>query len=179
MNKKAQLGKIITSIPIMLLIFVIMGVFIFISAGASLTKSKVGDVNFLSLVPGDDLMLKEIVVNVQGAEDKVEVKKLRVIDAFAMYLSKKINKDDFRESLYEIIDKGKCMKIRYGEDKLYAVYAKRDVLGDLNELEQTGKVLYFVNNDREISMVVKEGTKVNINYNYGECDKSASLPQVT
>jgi hypothetical protein len=78
LNKKGQLGKLISSFPIMLLVFIIMGVFIFISASVSLANvGKETPVFAEEIVTQDDLMLK--MINVDMGDGKMQ--QMKVIDA--------------------------------------------------------------------------------------------------
>ncbi len=60
MNRKGQVGKLITVVPIMILIFIIMGVFVFLSAAFSLGKTAANPVFADSLATQEDLMSKQI-----------------------------------------------------------------------------------------------------------------------
>lgn len=99
-NKQGQLGKLITSFPIMLLIFVIMVVFVIISAALSATRIHEGRTSeFLSFGSDGDLMLKEISVNIGG-----QMQEMRTIDAFALYLTGEADKGSFVNSLKNLLD---------------------------------------------------------------------------
>jgi hypothetical protein len=87
-NKKGQLGKIITIIPLMIWIFIVMGLFIFLSASFSLAKTK--STTFISGVgPGDDAMLKTIKIDYGGKEQD-----MRVIEAIAWCIREKCTRGD-------------------------------------------------------------------------------------
>ncbi len=85
-DKKAQLGKIISSVPLMILIFVIMGLFVMLAAGFSLAKGSKDSPKFVyGNIAQDDLMSQEVSVAFPGEQAET----MLVIDALAKSYSKK------------------------------------------------------------------------------------------
>jgi len=89
MNKKAQLGKLIIAFPIILLVFVIMGIFIFLAATSTFILGG-GSQKAYGEIPGDDLMLKPIIVDFNGSG----AKRMLVVDALALYIDKGYGRGD-------------------------------------------------------------------------------------
>jgi hypothetical protein len=86
MNSKGQIAKLISLFPIMILVFIIMGVFVVLSVAFS--PSKPTNVNFAEkAIMQDDLMLKTINVEIDG-----KMQEMRVIDAVAMCIKAGCNR---------------------------------------------------------------------------------------
>ena len=135
-NKKAQMGKIITSLPVMLLIVVIMGIFIFLSAAASLFNSETFDAA-ASINPEDSLLLK----NIQIQKDN-KITEMPVLDACYEYYKKNIKRDELIEQLKKLVtEKNSCLGITIGETPNPSKYSGLESLDYfLLILEKNGKV---------------------------------------
>jgi len=121
MSRKGQIGKLIAIVPIMFLIFIIMGIFVVLSGTFSLTNSGEEDSsNFASeVLSPDDLMFRNL--NLDG-------KTMNVIDAISMYLPKKLDesqgrgRDEFvkfkkslQSSLESFVEDNRCLFLVQGK----------------------------------------------------------------
>jgi len=66
LNKKGQIGKLISSFPIMLFVFIIMGVFIFICATFSLANGGEKPVFAYKVVSQEDIMTRQVAITIDG-----------------------------------------------------------------------------------------------------------------
>jgi hypothetical protein len=68
LNKKGQIGKLLSSFPIMLFVFIIMGVFIFVSATFSLGKGGEEPVFAYKVVSQENIMTRSVVIKIEGKD---------------------------------------------------------------------------------------------------------------
>jgi len=113
LDKKGQIAKLISSFPIMLLVFIIMGVFIFISSTVSLASNKVTPVFSEEIVTQDDLMAKEIIVNLGEGKDREQQiligdksQSMLVLEAVTKYVKNEITKQALCSSLKPLVPVG-------------------------------------------------------------------------
>ncbi|MBI2451662.1 hypothetical protein HYV50_01125 [Candidatus Pacearchaeota archaeon] len=106
-NKKAQLGKIIATFPVLILIVIIMAIFIILSMFIAALHKPESQKAFLSLQPQENnLMLKEINIKFPDNSDK----QMLVLEAFILYKNDEIKKDALDKSLQELIqEKNYCI----------------------------------------------------------------------
>lgn len=87
MNRKGQIGKLITIFPIMLLVFVIMGVFVVLSAIYSIGGTGKSGLFFsdgVVNVSAEDLMLKTMSVDLQDGKGVRDMNVLDVVVSKAL-----------------------------------------------------------------------------------------------
>jgi len=97
MNKKAQLGKILTTLPVLIIIIIIMAIYIAASGALSL-KGPSEKQPFLETNSQNNLMLQSITIQVDNQE-----KELLVLDALYLMMTMKLSSDP-RESEEMVFD---------------------------------------------------------------------------
>lgn len=126
MNKIGQIDKIITSIPVMILLFVILAIFLFLSFSVkTLNQPQVPEVS-ISSAGNENLLLK----TANFGENNV-LQKLSVFDLIVKAERKEIGRSEIEKALKEISKNGKCailVKAHYdktltGSDFVYTDYA--------------------------------------------------------
>ena len=106
MEKLGQLDKIIASIPVFILIFIIMGIFVALAFGLRGFKTSPVAVGI-----SEELLLKEISLALNGEE-----KKMLVFDAIVLFQQKKIGYDKLNEILSSFLNKeNECLGLAIGE----------------------------------------------------------------
>jgi hypothetical protein len=101
-NKKGQLGKLIISFPLMILIFVMMGIFIFLSSTFSMSKGVKESPNFVyQNIAQHDLMSERI--NAQLNNGKTQ--EMLVLDAIARNWTNEITKENICAGLTRLFSK--------------------------------------------------------------------------
>jgi hypothetical protein len=85
-NKKGQIGKLISSMPLMILIFIIMGIFIFLALSMSVNRSASNSAAFVQNLHIDDVMTKEVVIKVDG-----QLQKMQLLEAVKIKATDDIN----------------------------------------------------------------------------------------
>lgn len=184
MNKRAQLGKLIISFPIILAVFVIMGIFIFISATASIIKGSESDPMKIGTIPGDDLMTKSIIVDLDG---NGQAERMLVVDAVAQYLEKGYERGDkqhaeMRNSSGNLMSDGDLLFIfkSNSRDKIDVRYAEFYLFKSEDELfdetaqpggEDVFDIYYKAGRIRTITLITEKGTFY-IHYYLGKRDIS-------
>jgi len=98
MNKKAQLGRIITTIPIMILVIVIIGFFIIMSAGIFAFKGKTSATP--TSIHHDNLLLQQIKIEINGQEEE-----MLILDAAIKMIKGEISESKLKESLKPLVNK--------------------------------------------------------------------------
>lgn len=191
MNKKAQLGKIISGFSIFIFLVVLMGIFILLSTGAAVIKHPKAKTASTYLPTENDLMLKLIKIEVNGVE-----RKMLVFDAYALFENfKKEHENDIeifsssiaeeREKLEkvlkELVSEGNCLVLakgntpnpagQYGIDTTDDFFIKRQN----NEISSAGEGTrpQDSKNYRELlhktDFLNNAGEKVYVEYYYGSC----------
>jgi len=115
MGKEGLLGKLIVSFPVILFVFVIMGIFLFLAAASSVTGSSDEAVFSQEFVSGENLMLKKVTFNGEV---------ITVMDAIYR------NYDGSRSSLGELKAKMKSLYMNKVENNLFLVIVDEDELGE-------------------------------------------------
>jgi len=141
MNKTGagEIGKLLVSFPIILLIFIIMGIFVFVSSVLSIGGGG-GRAFSNSVVTQDELMLKKVDVKIDLGDGKSEIRSMRVIDAVKLVLEGKISVDKI--PLRGLMDKeNNCLLISRS--------VTPDLSSRINEY-QIALVIYLVNQNGQI-----------------------------
>ena len=99
MNKKAQLGKIITTLPVLIFIILIMAVFVALSAGAFVFKGKYPPSPAGFTLTQDNLLFNMIEVKLKDST----VKKILVLDAVAKTIKDEIKKEELTNALKPLL----------------------------------------------------------------------------
>lgn len=181
-NKKAQLGKLIVSFPIMLIVFVIMGIFIFLATTISIIKGEKENPTLVGVVPGEDLMLKQISVDLGDGKG---VQNMLVVDAISFYINGSYERgSNIHTKMYKSL--GKLMS---DGDLLFIFDSKKDTAIDsrwakfyltkngnelIDETENQGgadiwDIYYNRGNIRTITLSTENG-KVYLHYYLGKKD---------
>ena len=184
MRKEGQIGDLIIIIPVMFSIFIVMGLFVVLSAGFSLSKGgESGSVFASKVFSSDDLMFQSITI---------EGQRMNVIDAVQVYLTKEVAGGDYnfkmslKDSLGLLMDENyNCLFLfkdyfEHPATRLYGDFSiERHQSGDI--FDKAGDTAGFditANYEklgliRSLSFLVNnpEGgrTKIYVDYYYGEC----------
>ena len=119
-NRKGQMGKIISSFPVMISVFVIMGLFIvgtfFISNIKGVEDNwRNAHVEISSPVEGMELSYREI---------EIDGKKMSVFDAIIETLNRRISREDFNRNIKTLV----------GDKACFFIAGERTVIGDYEHL---------------------------------------------
>ncbi len=115
LNKKAQLGKVISSFPVMLLIFLIIAVYLILSVFAIEIKSPSLPA-ITATIPGDieSIETQSILLN----EITIKGEKITILDALIKFEEKEIERDDLYDELKKFVDKNNnILLLAIGENK--------------------------------------------------------------
>ncbi|MEM4271861.1 MAG: hypothetical protein QXD13_02130 [Candidatus Pacearchaeota archaeon] len=130
LNKKGQeIGNLLPLFPLLILIFLLMGIFIVLAMGMSLGKPKTVP-QFFSEIPSGDLMFKKISVDIDKDMTTPGTKETQVLDAIREYAIT-IKDPDFNRG-----DRDK--------NRLFT----QDYLSDLGKLLNENKNMLYVNIDQ-------------------------------
>lgn len=119
-NKKAQLGKIITTLPVLIILILLMAVFVALSAGAFLFKGKAQPEAVASnVLPEENLFFKTI---------KINNEKMLVIDSVSLMLGGKITPGEIELALRPLAHQNNACVVLWGDIK---VAEKKEEFGSL------------------------------------------------
>ncbi len=109
-NKKSQLGHIISAPIVFIFVALVMFGFIVVAAGISIlhkpSPSEISKVSF----PANDLLLQKIKVQINNQE-----KEILVIDALILYENDKLERNSLENELKRLLDtKNNCLAIAKG-----------------------------------------------------------------
>lgn len=137
-NKKGQIGKIITNLPVMILIFIVIVIFIVISAGIIMLDRPS---EAAALSSGDpSFLLMEV---------DVEGESLTVLDSYIrwreegaeLYNEEKYDLFNFSDSVEVLVTKdNNCLGLTWGPEKNPAVYTGREIF---SYFQEDGGAVYF------------------------------------
>ncbi len=159
-NKKAQLDKIITTLPVLILIFIIMGIFIILATSITLLGDSPSEIKphsstFYEL---DGLLTKPVQVKLSSGQTE----EMMVLDAFLLATEKRIEQDSLREELKKLLkEEGDCV--------LLGPFAYIVILGKIENVHAETLVTNkkgFLNTLR----VSYKDQRIITNYFYGKCD---------
>jgi hypothetical protein len=98
-SKRGQLENIIALASTALLIIVIMAVFVVVAAGASIKYAPEKSTSSLNILPENELMSKDVLVNINGQQQK-----MWVLDAIIEYKRGRIKWGDLTDSLKQLLN---------------------------------------------------------------------------
>jgi len=105
MNKCGQLGKIISTLPVLFLIFIVLGVFIYLSVVAA--NAKPASLNLGASGTFDNNLLLERV--------EIDGKSVLVFDAGLLYVRGELSEQDFQEKLEGLLSEDNdCLFLKIG-----------------------------------------------------------------
>jgi len=112
MNKKAQLGKIISYVPILILVISIMAIFIFIAFALSLKTGFKLDSPIIT-TNDNNLLLKTIEIEYDLGDDTTAIQRMLAYEAITKLISKEITEQELRSSLRNLVEEtNKCFYLR-------------------------------------------------------------------
>lgn len=183
MNRKGELGGLLAIAPIAIIIFVIMGIYVFLAFAAS---AQYKGSAFAYLMPSleGDLLLKKVNIDTGG-----EIKEMRVVDALAVR-SESPDKDKITKSLDSELKKivnqrDSCLIILVNSREMLGASASEDYFyhrfgwggttysGAAAEAEKFGFATKFAYQAkqymRHTALTNEKGERVTIDYYYGGC----------
>ncbi|MEM4259166.1 MAG: hypothetical protein QXS38_00165 [Candidatus Pacearchaeota archaeon] len=199
MNNRGQIGKLITLFPMIFLVFVIMAIFVVLSAAFSIGKSSESPVFMEKVVVQDNLMLKTIDVTTYEPERDGRIvpkalPEMSVMDSIVMYWSAedaakrdKLKRESVGIALRNLLNEQEnCLfiysgsmenpsqRIRFNPDFLiYRTESGRIIHAEENpnSVETVLNTVYrnILNRARSISFM-KGSEKVYVDYYYGGCE---------
>jgi len=101
MNKRGQLGQILTTVPVLILVFVVMLIFVIIVSGVSLIKGYNGGSSVVS--GSDSLLLQKINWNGEKVFVFDVIKDFVIVDPKTSFNNKE-NKDSLEKELMGFVD---------------------------------------------------------------------------
>ena len=107
-HKKAQLGKGIVFLPVLLFIIFILGAYLFVAASGLIKKPSMVSPESISTA-SNDLLLNKIQINIDGKE-----KEMFVLDSYVLYENEIIDRETLTKSLMKIVQKGHCLILAKG-----------------------------------------------------------------
>lgn len=138
-EKKAQIDKIIETFPVMLLIFLLMGIFIFLSVGAKSIKQPSFPEITVNVPGADNLLLREIELFVNK-----EMKKMFVFDALMLVERGEIGRNDFEKANLDLTKKEeKCVILIKGHTDKKLITGNRYFYTDYDWRFDNGKKFYY------------------------------------
>ena len=103
-GKRGQMGKIITSFPVLIGIFIVIGLFLFLSGVlAGLRGPNLEKAYFES--GEEDLLLREV---------SIDGKEMLVFEAIVKYRKDKIEREEIAVVLESLINDGECLLLAHG-----------------------------------------------------------------
>ncbi|MBS3065765.1 hypothetical protein J4229_01840 [Candidatus Pacearchaeota archaeon] len=178
MNKKGYLDKLISFFPIMLVVFVIMGIFIILAGTFSIKAAASGDRGSpafsTEILTQDDLMSKQLSFSVKDfGVSNVKTKKMSVFDALSLFILYEKNPAknafvDFENTIGKMTmaDK-KCAIIMYDEGDLHTPRAKGPIT--TKSVGVSAYTSYMTDFAFAINYPELENTKWYVKYYYGGC----------
>ncbi|MBS3089229.1 hypothetical protein J4402_05685 [Candidatus Pacearchaeota archaeon] len=160
-SKKAQLGKFIVSLPVMIIIVVIMGIFIALSATASLFKISTFDAAD-SINPEESLLLKSIQIEIDGKQQQT-----LVFDAITIMLNGYISPEHFKEKIKPLVNEQHPCIIVLKNTELIAGYVYKN-----NQVQIIPSYFSsFIKNPEQIQRIKIEarGQTYEMSAYYGDC----------
>lgn len=149
-NRKAQVEWLIPAIPIFIIIFLIMALFVFLSAAAGVIKGPKAGIAQSIRVPDDSLLFRTIEVQFPQQQKK----EVLIIDAIHESLSKKISISSLHQTLAKFIQgEIKCAIISVDTDHIAAYYHP-----SINEV----KTEFFESGDKLYETLDNLGYKIRI-----------------
>jgi len=136
MKKKAQVGKILASLPVLILVIIIMGLFITLSVLITgIHKPKFKPAASVMNIPPDNLLTQMLKANIVDPSKPSTwewglIKKGRteqnilVVDAFKLYLNGEIKKQDLSLALNELAKKEKKCYLLYYTTGREGIFSK-------------------------------------------------------
>ncbi len=106
-NKKGQLGKIISSFSVMVLIFVVIAIYLVIAGSASLFKKASVYASIEDVDLNKDILLKEI---------EVSGEKFDILSALIRLNEDTLSRDEINDGLKKIINEGSILLLAKGEN---------------------------------------------------------------
>lgn len=138
-GKKGQIDKIIETFPVMLLIFLLMGIFIFLSFGAKGIKQPSYPEITVNVPGWDNLLLKEIDISFNK-----EMKKMFVFDAIILVEREEISRDDLEKAILDLTKKEeKCAILIKGHSDKKLITGNRYFYTDYDWRFDKGKGFYY------------------------------------
>jgi len=177
MNNKAQLGRIITIFPVMLLIFIVLGIYLITTGFAFLIKQPSVPANINSL-DSKQILQKEITVN---GEQTI------MLNALTQFKNKAIERSSLKQGLDKLVDKeNNILLIAIAENENpgnnLGGEASNNFVIKFNEEEGNFAAFHdFFSNYRkkgllnQVSFTINNNgqlTKVYLEYYYGPCPSS-------
>lgn len=135
-NKKAQLGKIIASFPVLIIVTLIMAIFLYVAAFSSVFKPSTPTSVSVN-IENTNLLLQPIEINFPDGK-----KEVLILDAVSEKLNNKINANVLLDSLASLV-KGdnKCAIISTGNDYYLAYLLPADNKVRTDALQGSDKLL--------------------------------------
>ena len=151
MNKKAQLGNIVSTFYIMFLIFIIMGIFLFLVTTISALKSP-SIPN--AIIPSLSLSNFNII--------KITQQETHVIDAMQLYLLKKTTLEEIHSQLIPKLD---------SLNDCYLLYTEPSTIKGYNYNNGSPTPIINSDNYNKIKFTIKDSQNrpVDLFYYYGAC----------
>ena len=110
-DRKGQIGQILTSFPVLFLVFFLILIFVIVSAFIS-TFGGGADLGEGIVLESRELMLREVEVTL---DDKVVI--MSVYESVILYHHKKIERSELKEIMRSLVDdKNECLIFAQGED---------------------------------------------------------------
>lgn len=138
-GKRGQVDKIISTFPVMLLVFLLMAVFLFLSVGAKGIKQPAFPEITINVQKGDNLLLKEIEISMDE-----QTKKMFVFDAVILVESGEIKRDDVEKAILELSKReGKCAILIKGHTDKILITRKNYFYTDYDWRFNNGWEFYY------------------------------------
>ena len=113
-NRRAQIGKIVTSPVVIIVVAFIMAVFVFVSISYASFRAPVYQKEAILSIPENTLLLKDVNLKINGID-----KKMMIFDAVLLRLNDEISLEQLNGALVESgKNTKKCYFLNYGKDGL-------------------------------------------------------------
>lgn len=161
-NKKAQLGKIITTLPVMILLILIMAMFVALSAGAFLFNGKTQPSPAKFIIASNNLLFKTIEIKLNDNT----IKEMLIIEAIIESINGKTTQEEIDKGLEQFLTRlNNCAFITI--DGGIIAQAKQNTDGTIKDIETFGS---SIDNKKIMRKIISlNGEEYKIESYYGEC----------
>jgi len=171
-NRRAQIGKGIVFLPVLLFIIMIMAAYLFVVAGSLIKQPAPINPESVSLTD-NDILLKKIDISINEKETE-----MLILDAYILYENKKIEKNMLYEKLKSLIsDENRCLVIskKFGNDENKFEYLNNFYFEKYGDIILDASTFDYSStepdkNIKPINLLLNADTKKKyISYYYGRC----------
>ncbi len=161
MKRKGQIGRILTTFPVMILIVMVLAIYILLSVGLKVTNGP-GEFSEKTFNIEENILFENIIL--RSSETGYKETDISLLDALVLLNNGEIRESQIRDGLRELVNKEKRCVYLFYKGSSFGWYLNQDNVVDINDI-----VKKDINRKVETQIYLHNGNEFIVQSYYGSC----------